>query len=173
ERKNDQHIKFLQERLKILQFDINQTIPLPIIDNPKEQKSSPSHSKMDKTGVHSPTNVERAIISAKGTISPVQMVTGKDLSNPLMADNLLKSVRTLPASFNNIATTGTETSNKTREVIQEYPNPEPEPVNSDPEDLGSRSDEYNPSMDQFAQDLSEDNDFGMSFDSISLHNLDT
>ncbi|KAG5584376.1 hypothetical protein H5410_044810 [Solanum commersonii] len=41
---------------------------------------------------------------------------------------------------------------KTKEVIQEYPNLEPELelVNSDSEDSGSRSDEYNPLMDQFA-----------------------
>ncbi|KAG5584375.1 hypothetical protein H5410_044809 [Solanum commersonii] len=61
-------------------------------------------------------------------------------------------------------------SEKTKEVIQEYPNPEL--VNSDPEDSGSRSDEYNPSMDQFAQDPNEDDDSGMSFDTEALHNLD-
>ncbi|KAG5620530.1 hypothetical protein H5410_005748 [Solanum commersonii] len=138
---------------------------------------------MDKTGVHSPKNVEKATISAKGAASPVQTVTGKDLSNPLMADTLSKSVRILPDSFSNIATTGAETSKKskgfllkrkkdkkikkliqsslykllnekTKEVIQEYPNPklepanpEPKPIDSDPED--SVSDEYDPSMDNF------------------------
>jgi len=119
-----------------------------------------------------------------------------------MADTLPKSVRILPASFNTIARTGPETSKKTKgfllkrkkdkkierliqsslykllgektkEVIQEYPNPEPEPINSDPEDSRSRSDEYNPSMDQFSQDPNEDDDLGMIFDSIALYNLDT
>ncbi|KAG5620529.1 hypothetical protein H5410_005747 [Solanum commersonii] len=182
-----QHVHLLEERIKILQFNINQTIPLqkPKPDNSKEQKSYLSHFKMGKTGVHFPKNVERATVSAKGTSSLVQTVMGKDLSNLLMADTLPKSVRILPASFSNIATTGAETSKKrkgfislykllnekTKEVIQEYPNPEPEPVDSDPED--SASDEYDPSMDQFAQDPNEDDDSGMSFDTEALHNLDT
>ncbi|KAG5626765.1 hypothetical protein H5410_011983 [Solanum commersonii] len=117
---------------------------------------------MDKTGVHFPKNVERAIVSAKGIASLVQTVTGKDLSNQLMADTLPKSVRILPASFNNVAATETETSKKTKE---------PEKIDSGPE--CSESDKYNPSMDQFAQDLNEDDNSGMSFDSIALHNLDT
>ncbi|KAG5583093.1 hypothetical protein H5410_053720 [Solanum commersonii] len=61
---------------------------------------------MDETGVHSPKNVERAIVLAKGTASPVQTVAGKDSSNSLMAANLPKSVRILPANFNTIAETG-------------------------------------------------------------------
>ncbi|KAG5614492.1 hypothetical protein H5410_014316 [Solanum commersonii] len=39
---------------------------------------------MDKMGVHSPTNVEKAIVSTKGTTSLVQTVAGKDSSNLLM-----------------------------------------------------------------------------------------
>jgi len=78
------------------------------------QKSSPSQSRMDKTGVHSPKNVERAIVSAKDTSSPIQMVMSKDLSNPLMADTLPSSGIILPASFNNVATTGKEKGKKTK-----------------------------------------------------------
>uniref|UniRef100_M1DC01 Uncharacterized protein n=1 Tax=Solanum tuberosum TaxID=4113 RepID=M1DC01_SOLTU len=37
---------------------------------------------MDKTGVHSPTNVEKAIVSAKGTASPGQTVTEPADSEP-------------------------------------------------------------------------------------------
>ncbi|KAG5628187.1 hypothetical protein H5410_013405 [Solanum commersonii] len=124
---------------------------------------------MDKTGVHSPTNVERAIVSAKGTASPIQMVAGKDSSNLLMADTLPKSVRILPASFNTLL------KQKTKEFIQENPNPEPEPVDSDPEGTWSRSDENDPSIDQFTQhyDPNEDDDSRMSFNSEALHNLDT
>ncbi|KAG5590094.1 hypothetical protein H5410_040608 [Solanum commersonii] len=59
------HIHSLQERIKFLLGNTNQTIPLQIQDNSEEPKSSPSHFKMDKTGVHSPKNVERAIVSAK------------------------------------------------------------------------------------------------------------
>ncbi|KAG5577784.1 hypothetical protein H5410_057918 [Solanum commersonii] len=160
---------------------------------------------MDKTGVHSPTNVERAIVPAKGTTSPVQTVAGKDSSNPLMVDTLPKSVRILPASFDTIAETNKKTkgflqkrkknkrtekiiksslykllTEKTKEVIQEKiirenSEPEPDPTDSDHEDIESRSDENDLSIDQFNQhyDPNEDNDSGMSFDSIALHNLDT
>ncbi|KAG5614525.1 hypothetical protein H5410_014349 [Solanum commersonii] len=100
-----QHIYLLQERIKILHFEINQTQPLQIEDYPKEQRISPSRSKMDKKGVHSPKNVEEDTVPAKGTASPVQTVAGEDLSNPLMADTLPKSVRILPTSFNITRTT--------------------------------------------------------------------
>ncbi|KAG5580225.1 hypothetical protein H5410_050852 [Solanum commersonii] len=144
--KMTQHIHSLQERIRFLLENIDQT---------KQLKSSPSHSKMDKTGVHSPMNVERAIVPAKGIASPVQTVAGKDSSNPLMVDTLPKS-----------------------EVIQEKiirENPEPDPADSDHEDIESRSDENDLSLDQFNQhyDPNEDDDLGMSFDSITLHNLDT
>ncbi|KAG5609051.1 hypothetical protein H5410_020332 [Solanum commersonii] len=58
-------------------------------------------------------------------------------------------------------------------IIQEYP--EPDPANSDYEDIESRSEKNDLSIDQFNQhyDPNEDNDSGMSFDSIALHNLDT
>ncbi|KAG5623056.1 hypothetical protein H5410_008274 [Solanum commersonii] len=67
---------------------------------------------------------------------------------------------------------------KTKKVIQEKiirENPEPDPADSDREDIESRSDENDLSIDQFNQhyDPNEDNDSGMSFDSIALHNLDT
>ncbi|KAH0688945.1 hypothetical protein KY289_016303 [Solanum tuberosum] len=109
---------------------------------------------MDKTGVHSPKNVERAIVSAKDTSSPIQMPQQEKIQ-----------ARRLKSSLHKIL------SEKTKEVVREYPNPEPETIDSDLE--GSGSDEYNPSMDQFAQDPNEDDDSGMSFDSIALHNLDT
>ncbi|KAG5589955.1 hypothetical protein H5410_040469 [Solanum commersonii] len=151
--KMTQHIHSLQERIRFLLGNTDQTIPL---------KSSPSYYKIDKTSVHSPTNVERAIVPAKGTASPVQTVAGKDSSNPLMVDTLPKSLLT----------------KKTKEVIQEKiirENPEPDPADSDHEDIESRSDENDLSIDQFNQhyDSNEDNDSGMSFDSIALHNLDT
>ncbi|KAG5597149.1 hypothetical protein H5410_038381 [Solanum commersonii] len=157
---------------------------------------------MDKTGVHSPTNVERAIVPAKGTASPVQTIAGKDSSNPLMVDTLPKSVRILPASFNTIAEISKKTkgflqkrrkkriekiiksslykllTEKTKEVIQEKmirENPEPDPADSNREDIESRSDENDLSIDQFNQhyDPNEDDNSGMSFDSIALHNLNT
>ncbi|KAG5589186.1 hypothetical protein H5410_039700 [Solanum commersonii] len=128
--KMTQHIHSLQERIRFL------------LEN-TDQKSSPSHYKMDKTGVHFPTNVERAIVPAKGTASPVQTV----------AEKTKEMVQ--------------------EKIIQEYP--EQDPADSDHEDIESRSDENDLSIDQFNQhyDPNEDNDSGMSFDSIALHNLDT
>ncbi|KAG5573006.1 hypothetical protein H5410_062772 [Solanum commersonii] len=124
-----QHIHSLQEKIRILLENTDQTIPL---------KSSPSHYKMDKMGVHSPTNVERAIVPAKDTVNFVQTI-----------------------------------AEKTKEVIQE--NPKPDLADSGHENIESRSDENDLSMDQFNQhyDPNEDNDSGMCFDSITLHNLDT
>ncbi|KAG5605254.1 hypothetical protein H5410_026746 [Solanum commersonii] len=126
---------------------------------------------MDKMGVHSPTNVEIAIVPAKGTASPVQTVAGKDSSNPLMVDTLPKSVRILPASFDIIA----ETSKKKKGFLQKRKKNKPDPADSDHEDIESRSDENDLSIDQFNQhyDPNEDNDSGMSFDSVALHNLNT
>ncbi|KAG5614522.1 hypothetical protein H5410_014346 [Solanum commersonii] len=92
-----------------------------------------------------------------------------------MADTLPKNVRILQASFTEVAET-----KKTKEVIQELflqesSKSELEPTDSDPEDIGSRSDEYDPSIDQFTlhHDSNEDNELGMSFDFEALHNLDT
>ncbi|KAG5589942.1 hypothetical protein H5410_040456 [Solanum commersonii] len=58
------------------------------------------------------------------------------------------------------------------EVISE--NPKPEPETPDTEYLGSNDygSEYKPSLEQFSQDPNDDDDSGMSFDSIALHNLD-
>ncbi|KAG5614527.1 hypothetical protein H5410_014351 [Solanum commersonii] len=149
-RANAQLIEDFQETL------IN-TQPLQIGDHPKEQRSSPSRSKMDKKGVHSPKNVEEATVPAKGTASPIYTVAGKDLSNSLMADTLLKSLL----------------SEKTKEVISVYPKPKPEPP--DTEYLGGNDYEieYKPSIEQFTQDPNKDDDSGMSFESIASHNLDT
>ncbi|KAG5572970.1 hypothetical protein H5410_062736 [Solanum commersonii] len=53
------HIHSLQERIKFLLENTDQTMP---------PKSSPSHYKMDKTGVHSPTNVERASFDTRARV---------------------------------------------------------------------------------------------------------
>ncbi|KAK4360325.1 hypothetical protein RND71_019277 [Anisodus tanguticus] len=46
---------------------------------------------MDETGVHSPLNVTKPIVSGIDTTSPVQTVAGKDFSNPLTAVILPKN----------------------------------------------------------------------------------
>ncbi|KAG5589943.1 hypothetical protein H5410_040457 [Solanum commersonii] len=113
---------------------------------------------MDKKVVHSPKNVEEATVPAKGTASPIQMVAGKDLSNPLMADTLPKSKLL---------------SDKTKEVISENQKSEPETPETEYSGSNNYGSEYNPSLEQVAQDPNKDDDSGMSFDSIALHNLDT
>uniref|UniRef100_M1DXW2 Uncharacterized protein n=1 Tax=Solanum tuberosum TaxID=4113 RepID=M1DXW2_SOLTU len=155
---------------------------------------------MDKKGVHSPMNVEEAIVPAKDTASPDQTVAGKDLSNPLMANTLPKSVRILPVSFNTTRTIEHEKrtkgfllkrnkdkiieqiiqnslmkllSEKTKEVRSENPKPEPETPCTEGSESNEYGSEYNPSLEQFTHDPNEDDDSGMSFDSIALHNLDT
>ncbi|KAG5589647.1 hypothetical protein H5410_040161 [Solanum commersonii] len=168
-----------RKKIKTLHFSTNQIIPLQIKDHPEGSKGSPSHFKIDKTGVHFPKNVEKATVPAKGTASLVQTVAGKDSSNPLMANTLPKSVKILPASFNTPGTSDKEKKNKdslqkflgekTKEVIREYSNPEPETTDTEE----SESNEYDPSLEQFAQDPNEEDDSGMSFDSVALHNLDT
>ncbi|KAG5598947.1 hypothetical protein H5410_030317 [Solanum commersonii] len=69
--------------------------------------SFPSQDKMDKKGVHSPTNAIRStILNDKDTASSIQTVAGKDTSNPFMTVTLPKSEeessssrRRLPRSF--------------------------------------------------------------------------
>ena len=51
----------------------------------------PSLIKMDEMSVHSPLDVKKFTVWNEDTASPVQMVTGKDLSNPFMAVTLSKS----------------------------------------------------------------------------------
>ncbi|KAK4364578.1 hypothetical protein RND71_015936 [Anisodus tanguticus] len=99
---------------------------------------------MDETGVHSRLNVKKPIVSGIGTTSPVQTVAGKDKSNPL-------KVVTLPKSESE-----EEISLKTRQDI----------------DHVSETSSENELI-QYAQDPNENDDSGMSFDSIAEHNLNT
>ncbi|KAG5577297.1 hypothetical protein H5410_057431 [Solanum commersonii] len=114
---------------------------------------------MDKTGVHSPTNVERAIVPAKGTTSPVQTVACKNSTSKFRYNNRdkqkdkgippkkkKKDRKIIKSSLYKLLT------EKTKEVIQEKiirENPEPDPADSDHEDIESRSDENDLSIDQF------------------------
>ncbi|KAF3639061.1 hypothetical protein FXO38_22881 [Capsicum annuum] len=104
---------------------------------------------MDEKGVHSPLNAQKSTVSDKDTTSPVQTVAGKDKSNPLMAVTLPKSEDEAPVQTDNADNT--------------IPRSE------------QGDDEFNNSFAylQDAQNPNEDDDSGMSFDSIPLHNLDT
>ncbi|KAG5631235.1 hypothetical protein H5410_002952 [Solanum commersonii] len=178
--KMTQHIHSLQERIRFLLGNTNQTTPLQIQDYPKGPKSSPSHYKMDKTGVHSPTNVESAIVSARGTTSPVQMIAGRDKQKDKGIPTKKKKNKRIEKIITSSIYKLLKDKEKAKEIIQEKiiqenPKSEPEPTDSDLENTGSRSDENDLSIDQFTQhyDPNEDNDSRMSFDSIALHNLDT
>ncbi|KAG5587548.1 hypothetical protein H5410_047982 [Solanum commersonii] len=157
---------------------------------------------MDEQGVHSPMNAKRSTVSDnKDTASPVQTVAGKDTSNPFMAVILPKnedegslSRRRLPRSFTQIETITKKTmlhkkkkSDKIESIIKKMlekffqqgqdkhviPTPNPDPngdrliPSSGEEDYGEHA------YYQDAQDPNEDDDSGMSFDSIALHNHDT
>jgi len=63
-------------------------------------------------------------------------------------------------------------SEKTKEVISENPKPEPETPDTKYSGSNDYGSEYYPSLEQVAQDPNKDDDSGMSFDSIALHNLD-
>ncbi|KAK4354579.1 hypothetical protein RND71_026773 [Anisodus tanguticus] len=98
---------------------------------------------MDEIGVHSRMNAKKPIVPGKGTTSPVQTVAGKDLSNPFMAVTLPKSE------------TEEEVSSK---LDESSPGPLRDPQSNYAQD---------------AQDPNADDDSGMSFDSVALHNLST
>ncbi|KAG5623915.1 hypothetical protein H5410_009133 [Solanum commersonii] len=121
---------------------------------------------MDEQGVHSPMNAKRSTVSDKrDTASPVQTVTGKDTSNPFMTVILPKNkdegcsssrrrlVPDLERDKINTSSRG-DNNNVTRS-------------------LSSGEEDYVGENYQDAQDLNDDDDSGMSFDSIALHNLDT
>ena len=100
-----EHISILQDRIKILHFELSQQTQ-PIYETRIFLKNSPSSSKMENPtvagkdttsptqtiaskdlsnplmGVHSPKNVERPTVSGNDTASPAQTVAGKDFSNP-------------------------------------------------------------------------------------------
>uniref|UniRef100_M1B9S0 Uncharacterized protein n=1 Tax=Solanum tuberosum TaxID=4113 RepID=M1B9S0_SOLTU len=101
----------LMEQVKLFKDqDSNQKIHT---STQTSESSFSSQDKMDEQGVHSPTNAKRSTVSNdKDTASPVQMVAGKDTSNPFMAVTLLKSEdegsssrRRLLRSFTQLCTT--------------------------------------------------------------------
>ncbi|KAM3291574.1 hypothetical protein P3S67_019863 [Capsicum chacoense] len=160
---------------------------------------------MDEKGVHFPLNAQKSTVPNVGTASPVQTVTGKDKSNPLMAVTLSKSKdEECSSSKAKLTRSGHKTLKKTliskrkNETIEtiikqtldkffsnqtqdKYMNGQPDeqldrvvPEINNTDNNSARSDEED-SIAQFqdAQDPYEDDDSGMSFDSIALHNLDT
>ncbi|WMV49328.1 hypothetical protein MTR67_042713 [Solanum verrucosum] len=123
---------------------------------------------MDEKGVHSPMNAIKSIVSDdKDTASPVQTVAGKDTSNPFMAVTLPKSKdeETPDPSEDRLVPDAGQINTSSRRGS---------PTNTRTRSLSSGEDDYrNNSYYQDAQDSNEDDDSGMSFDSIDLHNLDT
>ncbi|KAH0725383.1 hypothetical protein KY284_001248 [Solanum tuberosum] len=175
---------FLQENAKLVEqvklFKDKDSIQNIHTSTQTSEPSFPSQDKMDEQGVHSPTNAKRSTVSDdKYTASPVQTVTGKDSSNPFMAVTLPKSEdegissrRRLPRSFTQkkastecIDTDRDRTNTSSRRDTS---------GNNITRSLSSGEDDYGEhSYYQDAQDPNEDDDSGMSFDFIALHNLDT
>ncbi|KAG5578104.1 hypothetical protein H5410_058238 [Solanum commersonii] len=111
---------------------------------------------MDEPGVHFPTNAKRSIVSDRDTASPVQTVAGKDTSNPFIAVILPKNE---DEERDKINTSSRRDSSGNNNVARS--------LSFGEEDYGEHA------YYQDAQDLNEDDDSGMSFNSIALHNLDT
>ncbi|KAG5610853.1 hypothetical protein H5410_022134 [Solanum commersonii] len=135
------------------------------------ESSFPSQDKLDEQGVHSPTNAKRSIVSDnKDTASLVQTVAGKDISNPFMAvilpknenkdgDRLVPDTERINTERDRINTSSRRDSLGNNNVTRS--------LSFGEEDYGGHA------YYQDAQDPNEDDDSGMSFDSIALHNLDT
>ncbi|KAK4341423.1 hypothetical protein RND71_039924 [Anisodus tanguticus] len=158
---------------------------------------------MDETGEHSRLNVKKPIVPGIGTTSPVQTIAGKDKSNPLKVVTLLKSEseeeislktrRKLPQTLTGSTSRARSRRKKpqTKEsIFNEQIKPIMEdkhenPVTTAPEisrqnrglntediDHVSETSSENELI-QHAQDPNENDDSGMSFDSIAEHNLNT
>ncbi|KAG5622362.1 hypothetical protein H5410_007580 [Solanum commersonii] len=126
------------------------------------EKSFPSLEKMDEQGVHFPTNAKRSTVSDnKDTASPVQTVAGKDTSNPFMAVTLPKSEGEDPSGDRLVPDTDRTNIGSRRDANITRSN------SSGEEDYREHS------YYEDAQDPNADDDSGMSFDSVALHNLDT
>ncbi|KAH0699895.1 hypothetical protein KY284_014110 [Solanum tuberosum] len=154
--------------------------------NAKVEALLQENTKLMEQGVHSPTNATRSTVSdKKDTASLVQTVAGKDISNPFMAVTLPKS----------------EGEGQDKHVITTPPNPDPSEDRLVPDTERDRTntssrrntnnnitrsnssgeedyrehlyyqDVQDPNED--AHNPNEDDDSGMSFDSVALHNLDT
>lgn len=160
---------------------------------------------MDEKGVHVPLNAQKSTVLDIGIASPVQMITGKDKSNSLIAVTLPKiEDEDCSSSRHRIVKSDNKTSKKTlisrkksetietiiKQTLDKFFSQQTQDKHVDEqpststdrlvpeindEDINlSRLDEDNEFTHfQDAQDPYEDNDSGMSFDSIALHNFDT
>ncbi|KAM3324572.1 hypothetical protein P3S67_005724 [Capsicum chacoense] len=168
-----------------------------------QTQSYPSPQKMNEKGVHSPLNAQKSIVPDVGAASPAQTVIGKDKSNPLRPVTLPKSEdEARPSSKPHKTSTLKKTltakkNNKQIEIIvkqtlekffsSQHMNNKDKPCTSTyrvvpdmnntniniPRSSDEEDDRFEDSLLQDAQDPYEDDDSGMSFDTIALHNLDT
>ncbi|KAH0682288.1 hypothetical protein KY289_020040 [Solanum tuberosum] len=137
----------LQENAKLMEqvksFKGKDSIQQIHTSTQTSEPSFPSQDKMDEQGVHSPTNAKRSTVS-----------DNKDTASPVQT------------------AAGKDTSNSFMAVT--LPKSEGEGSSSRRRSLSSGEEDYGEhSYYQDAQDPNEDDDSGMSFDSIALHNLDT
>ncbi|KAH0670696.1 hypothetical protein KY289_025189 [Solanum tuberosum] len=166
--------------------------------NAKVEALLQENAKLMEQGVHFPTNAKKFTVSNdKDTASPVQTVAGKDTSNPFITVTLPKSEdeesiikRTLEKFFQQgqdkhiITTQNPDPSGDRLVPNTERINPERDRTNTSSRrdtsgnnitrSLSSGEEDYGEhSYYQDAQDPNEDDDSEMSFDYITLHNLDT
>ncbi|KAG5584160.1 hypothetical protein H5410_044594 [Solanum commersonii] len=190
----------LQENVKLMEqvklFKGKEFVQKIHTSTQTSEPSFPSQDKMDEQGVHSLMNAKRSTVSDnRDTASPVQTVAGKDTSNPFMTVTLPKSEdegslsrRRLPRSF----------THDKHVITIPNPNPSGDRLVPDTERINTERDRINTSSRrdisgnnitrslsfreedygehayyQDAQEPNEDDDSGMSFDSIALQNLDT
>ncbi|KAG5568681.1 hypothetical protein H5410_064306 [Solanum commersonii] len=129
--------------------------------------SCPSQDKIDEQGVHSPTNAKRFTVSDKDTASPVQTEQNKHVlptsipaPNPdPNGDRLIPDIKRINIEQDRSNTSSRRDRSGNNNVTRS--------LSSGEEDYGEHA------YYQDAQDPNEDDDSGISFDSIALHNLDT
>ncbi|KAG5592188.1 hypothetical protein H5410_042702 [Solanum commersonii] len=182
----------LQENAKLMEqvklFKGKESIQTIHTSTQTSKPCFPTQDKIDEQVVHSPTNAKRSTVSDnKDTASPFQTVAGKDTSNPFMAVTLPKSEDEekffQQGQDKHVTITPSPDPNGDRLV------PDAEHINTDKTNTSSVRDTSGNNITrslsfgeedygehayyQDAQDPNEDDDSGMSFDSIALHNLDT
>ncbi|KAG5614735.1 hypothetical protein H5410_014559 [Solanum commersonii] len=170
----------LQENAKLMEqvqsLKGKETIQQIHTSTQTSELSCPSQDKMDEQGVHSPTNTKRSTVSDKDTASPVQTVADKDTSNPFMAVILPKNENEVPNPDPNgdRLVPDMKHINTERDRMNTSSRRDSSGNNNITRSLSSGEEDYGENAYyQDAQDPNEDDDSGMSFDFITLHNLDT
>ncbi|KAK4338264.1 hypothetical protein RND71_042751 [Anisodus tanguticus] len=153
---------------------------------------------MNETGEHSRLNIRKPIVPGIGTTSPVQTVAGKDKSNPLKVVTLLKieseekislkTRRKLPQTLTGSTSRARSRKKKPQtkdieqiikstleNIFKEQIRPIMEDKHENPVTTAPEISRQNRGLntEDIDHDPNENDDSGMSFDSIAEHNLNT